>query len=212
MGDAYKPRAMGLVWVATFVTLVVTIVRVVGEFEGWDARWFSSAAEVPGGLFDIVWLVPPFGLLFGRRLAQAGSRPPFVSGFFVPMFAWLVLLAAAGFVVATLEGKELRDKMSYLLFGGPALAMLGLFAWPRAFVTNLTYAVLARLPVIVVQYLDIENGWQTHYGKVHPKIPPMSAEERLWLLTLVQGSFWLPFTVLLGGGFAALGAATVRKR
>ena len=64
---------------------------------------------------------------------------------------------------------------------------------------------------VVVQFLDVKNGWQTHYGKFPARLPTMSPDERLWLLGLTQCSFWLPFTVLLGGGFAALGAATVRK-
>ncbi|MCU0863076.1 MAG: hypothetical protein MUC36_04730 [Planctomycetes bacterium] len=31
-----------------------------------------------------------------------------------------------------------------------------------------------------------------------------------WLLTTAQGTLWGPFTLLLGGAFAALGAAIVR--
>ena len=211
MGDTYKPRTMGLVWIATFVTLVVTVVRVVGEFQGWDPRWFSSEAGSPGGWFGIVWLVPAFGFLFGRRLAQAGSRTPFVAAFFVPMFAWLALVAAAMYLVTSFEGEALREHGLYLLWGGPVLALLALFAWPRAFLTNLTYAAMARIPVVVVQILDVQNGWQTHYGKLHPKLPPMGVDERMWLLAMLQCSFWLPFTVLLAGGCAAIGAATVRK-
>lgn len=211
MTDAYKPRAMGLMWVATFVTLAVTLVRLLGELQGWDPRWFGSSGSVPGGLFGIVWLVPIFGFLFGRRLAQAGSSPPFLSGFFVPMFAWLLLLGTSGLILTTFEGEELREKLRYVLLGGPVLALLGVIAWPRAFCINLAYAVLARSPVVVVQFLDVKNGWQTHYGKFPARLPAMAADERLWLLGLTQCSFWLPFTVLLGGGFAALGAATVRR-
>lgn len=211
MADSYKPRVFPLLLIAALLTAVVTGVRLWGELAGWDARWFSAEAGSPLNPFGIVWLVPVFGFLFGRRVAQAGDKPPFVASFFVPMFALLVLLGAAGYVGRELEGEALQQAVGYLAYGAPVLSLLALFAWPRMFVVNLLYGLLARVPVMLVQYLDIQNGWQTHYGKVHPKMPKLDADERLWALTLAQGSVWIPFTILLGGGCAALGAATVRK-
>jgi len=212
MPDSSAPRVGGLLAVAAIVTTIVTVVRVVGEIQGWDPMWFSK--EPGGGLagVGITWLVPLFGFVFGRRLAQGGSRPPFVASFFVPLFGVAVIVAAAILIGTQYRGEELRANLQYLVNGAPVVALLGLFAWPRACLVNLAYAVMARVPVIVVQYLDAQNpAWQTHYGKVHPDLPAMSADERLWLLTQTQLGIWIPFTVLLGGAFAALGAATVRK-
>lgn len=201
-----------MLMIASALTLVVTVVRVFGERNGWDPRWFSSEVGSPFNPFGIIWLVPLFGFLFGRRAALAGDRPPFVASFFVPMFALVVLLGAAVWVGKEFVGDELQKAMRYMRYGAPALALLALFTWPRMFVVTLTYAILARAPVVVVQYLDVHNGWQTHYGKVHPGLPPMSADERVWLLTLAQAAVWVPFTILLAHGFAALGAAAVRKK
>lgn len=212
MGDAKKPRATTLVAVATFLTLVVTVVRTVGEFQGWDPRWFASDPGPMSGLFDIVWLVPVFGFLFGRRLAQAGSQAPFVAAFFVPMFAWVCLVSVGGYAVSVLEGDRLLEVAQWILYGGPLLLLSALFAWPKAFVTNLLYAVLARLPVAMIQYLDVENGWQTHYGKLPPRLPALGVDERQWWLAMIECGFWLPFTVLLASGAAAVGGATVRAR
>lgn len=210
MAEGYKPRTLGLVWIASSLTLVATVLRVVGETKGWDPVWFSAESP-PRGWFDIALLAPFFGFLFGRRLAQAGSRPPFVAAFFVPMFGLLALIAGTALVFTTFEGEALREKAVYVAYGGPVLALLGMFAWPRAFATTLVYAVLARIPVVVVQFLDVQNGWQTHFRKLPGKLPLLTADQLTWWLGFAQCSFWLPFTVLLAGGFAALGSATVRK-
>jgi hypothetical protein len=211
MGDSKNPRMKGLLLVAGILTLVVSLLRLLGERKGWDAHWFNPEAGKLAG-FGIVWLIPIFGFLFGRRLAKSGSVPRFVTSFFVPMFAALALFFAGVYCNSQFEAQELRDALRYVYFGGPVLALAGLFVWPRAFTACLLYGVLARVPVVVLQYLDIQNGWQTHYGKVHPGMgADMSADDRLWILTLAQAGFWLPFTVLLAGGMAALGAATVRK-
>jgi hypothetical protein len=211
MGDGYKPRVLPLVWIAGGITLLVTATRLAGELQGWDARWFGTEAGSPLNPFGIVWLVPVFGFLFGRRAAQAGGRPPFVASFFVPMFAFLALVVAMILIGGRLEGDALRAALPWVAIGGPVLSLLALFAWPRMFVVMLLYAALARAPVMLVQYLDIQNGWQTHYGKVHPKLPAMTADERIGALTMAQATLWIPFTILLGCGFAALGAATARK-
>lgn len=210
--SASPPRVLPMVLIAAALTLVVTVVRVCGECAGWDSRWFNSDAGSPFNPFGIVWLAPLFGFLFGRRAALAGDRPPFVASFFVPMFALVAFLGAAVWIGREFVGDRLLEMMRYLRWGALALALLALFTWPRMFVTTLAYAVLARVPVVVVQYLDIHNGWQTHYGKVHAKLPPMSADERLWLLTLAQAAIWVPFTILFAHAFAALGAASVRKK
>jgi len=212
MADSYAPRIGGLLLLAGLVTAIVTAVRVVGEIQGWDPVWFPK--EDGGGLpgVDIVWLVPLFGFLFGRRLAQGGSKPPFVASFFVPMFGVAVLVAAVALILGPGRSEDLRANFHYLVNGAPIVALLALFAWPRACFVNLAYAVLARAPVLGVQYLDAQYpAWQTHYGKVHPDLPPMSADERMWLLMQAEVGVWIPLTVLLGGAFAALGASTVRK-
>ena len=175
--DDSKPRVLPLLLVASALTLVVTVVRFVGERSGWDARWFSSEPGSLGNPFGIVWLVPVFGFAFGRRLA-AGGKPPFVSSFFVPMFGLVAIAGAAAYVFGHLEGAELQGALRWLLYGSAGASLLALFAWPRAFFVNLAYGLSARAPVALLQYLDIENGWQTHYGKVHPKLVGMDAPAR----------------------------------
>lgn len=211
MSDRPSPRLLPLVLIAAIVTLVLTVVRLLGERNQWDLRWFGNEAGGGFSPFGIVWLVPVFGFLFGRRLAAAGNRPPFVSSFFVPMFGLSVMVGALAYANGSMSGQALRDAMQYAVYGGPVVAVLALFAWPRAFFANLGYGLLARIPVVVVTWLDVTNSWDTHYGKVHASLPPMVADDRLQLLVMFQAGLWLPFTVLAGGAAAALGAATVRR-
>jgi hypothetical protein len=211
MPDSYQPRILPLLLFAAGLTLGVTVLRVVGELQGWDPRWFPSEGGGKPSPVGILWLVPVFGFLFGRRLAQAGAKPAFVASFFVPMFGVGALVAAGIWVYSHSTGPELEERARYLAYGGGLVALLGLFSWPRAFCVLLCYAILARAPVALVQYLDVENGWQTHYGRVPPVLVGLESTRRLWFLTLVQAGFWVPLTILLGGGCAAAGAATVRR-
>lgn len=70
--------------------------------------------------------------------------------------------------------------------------------------------VLARVPVILVQYESIRRGWDSHYAKLPPDANP---DDALFVLTMAQSVVW-PFgwTVIVGGIAAALDAATVRRR
>lgn len=140
---------------------------------------------------------------------MADGHSPRVTGLVV--IAGVLALVVAMVLLSCESGDGLRKMASYLQVGVPATALLALFVWPRAFAANLLHAVTARVPVLVVHYLDVQNGWQTHYGKVNPDLGAMSADERLFALWMTQVSLWIPFRVLLGGGCAALGAATVRK-
>ena len=107
---------------------------------------------------------------------------------------------------------ELLEVIRYLMLGAPVLSLLALFVWPRAFVAMVAYWLLARVPVMLIQYLDIQTGWQTHYGKVPAEFAGADADARIWMLTKAQLCIWMAFTVLLGCAFAAIGAATVRRR
>lgn len=211
------PRSSVLVpiLVAGGLTLVVTGVRLYGEVQGWDPRWFNRDAGGGGALLGISWLPIVFGLWFGRRLAKAGRAPKsFGRAFVLNLVGLLALIGGVVWFGSRMEGMEgdaIRDAVPYLGYGAMGLTVLALIAWPSAFVSNLFYGVLARAPVISAQYLSIHNAWDTHYAKVHPKMPPMTPDEQAHGLLLAQLTVWLPFTILLGGLFALIGAKLSRK-
>lgn len=212
MAEPGSVRFLPLVLVASFLTLLLTIVRTLGEALQWHAKWFASAPDGSMSLLGIVWLVPLFGLLFGRRAAQIGSRPPFLAAFAVPLLGLAAIIAAIGWIGTKLQGQALYDGMATLFCGAPAVALLGLFVWPRLFFVTLAYGLFARIPVAVVQWLDLTQGWGTHYGMLHPSLPAdLAFDAKLRLVTLAQFGLWVPFTILAGTACAALGAATVRR-
>jgi hypothetical protein len=194
--------------IAAILSLLVTAVRLYGELEGWNPTIWNREPGGGGSPLGVSWLMLPFGFWFGRRLAKGGSRPGPTGK------ALLLHVVGIGLVVGVfaLAINFLSDwhQRAYLINGGAvACGLLALFAWPRAWLTNVTYALLARAPVAVVQYLSIDRGWDTHFAKGPPESPP---EDALFLLTMAQFGMW-PFaiTALVGGLCAVLGAATVKK-
>src|SRR5262249_28267292 len=133
-------RARGLV--AGAITLLVTLVRLLGEVRGWDPRLFSTEPGGQGAIVGISWLAVPFGFCFGRCLARAG-RPRMGRAFLFTLLP-IVLLFVAGTWVSKTWPDDIKAMTPVLGFGVPGGALLLLLAWPRAFAANLLYAVLAR--------------------------------------------------------------------
>jgi hypothetical protein len=73
-----------LILVPAVITLAVTLLRLVGELQGWSPilfnRWtlvmFNRGEEARSpSLVGIVWLIPVFGAWFGWKLTRAGLGP-----------------------------------------------------------------------------------------------------------------------------------------
>src|SRR6188474_1589377 len=70
-----SPSMKSLVLVPALITLGITLLRLAGELMGWSPVFFSRAAGGAGAIVGIVWLVPVFGFLFGRKLAESSPAP-----------------------------------------------------------------------------------------------------------------------------------------
>ncbi|MFM1873735.1 MAG: hypothetical protein RL398_3157 [Planctomycetota bacterium] len=207
MTEAQRSPVARAVWTAAAVSLLVTLVRLCGELQHWHPAVFGTGAGGDNSPLGITWLVLPFGFWFGRTLAKNGSRPASLGK--TALFCLLGIGLTVGvFVLAVTQVADWQLRMLVLGGGTAACGLIALIAWPRMWMTLVAYGFLARLPVVVVQYLSIENGWDVHFAKGPPDAPPEMALE---LLTSAQVSFWpLAFTPLVGGLFAVLGAKTVR--
>lgn len=204
--------------IAAVLSLLVNGLRLYGELEQWDVPFlgknlFSTEAGGGGSMLGITWLVPVFGFWFGRRLARGGHGPTNPIG----KTLLLHLLGAAltfGVMGLVLGAKLFEDwkVAGYVTFGcGVLFGLFALKAWPRAYLIHLAYGVLARAPVVLIQFVAIKKGWDTHFSKAHPDLPK-DPDSTLLALTLAQTTFWpLTFTVLVGGIFATIGAKTVRQ-
>ena len=194
--------------VAAGIALAVNVVRFHGEKSHWAPAIFNT--EVGGGWspLSITWLVLVFGFWFGRTMALNGHRPTSIGR------ALLLHLLGVGLCVGAFAATfglvdEWRTRGIVCSAATVACGTLAFVAWKRAYLVNLAAGVLARIPVIVIQYLAIEGAMDVHFAKAWPGSPP---EDAMFLLTLEQlVVFPLGYSVLVGGFFALLGAATVRR-
>jgi len=208
---------MPIISFAAVLAAIVSGVRLLGELEGWNHLFlgknlFSTDAGGGGSLLGVATLVPIFGFWFGRRLAGSGHGPSAIG---TSLLLHLLGIAVAGGVIwASLEGGFFagwKDKGLAFGIGTSVAGLFALMAWPRAWGANVFFGLLSRAPIALIQFVAIEKGWNTHYSKAHPDIPK-DPDSTLFALTLAQATFWpLAFTTLVGGLFATIGAATVRR-
>ncbi|MEQ1632584.1 MAG: hypothetical protein ABL997_09445 [Planctomycetota bacterium] len=207
----------GAVAVAAVLSLVINALRLLGELQHWETvvmgkNLFSTEALGGGSLLGITFLVPIFGFWFGRRLAKTGSRPTATGKAVLLHLLGIALMAGAGYLALETElidGWKARGLVAFL--GAAVFGLLAFKAFPKAYLANVLYGLLARAPVVLVQFVAIRKGWDTHFSKAPPMVPT-DPDSVLFALTLAQSTLWpFGFTALVGGLFATLGAASVRK-
>jgi hypothetical protein len=199
-----------LLLVPTLITLAVTLLRLAGELARWSPSLFSRDAGGGASLVGIVWLIPIFGILFALRLDKGGEGPGSVG----KALGWALLAFAVNTALFVAALRWLRSPVAQLaLFGVGSWAAIAVArsGWPALWRVLLAYGLAARIPVVVVMFLAIFLGWDSHYAKPRPDFPPM---ERwglfLWTGLLPQMSIWIYLTVVGGILFGAL-AVGVRR-
>ena len=203
-----------LILVPAVITLAVTLLRLVGELQGWSPALFSRAAGGGGSLVGISWLVPVFGAWFGWTLARSGSGPgPIGRPLGLTLLA-LALLPALGFLAskAGIPQQSLTTLGVYVV-GSIGAVIVGMRAWPALGRTLFAYGLAARIPVVLVMLAAILGNWGTHYDVMPPGAPAMEGLTK-WLLIGVfpQLTIWMAFTVVIGGLFGIVAAAVARRR
>jgi hypothetical protein len=200
-----SPALRRLFVVATVVTLAVTLLRLAGELAGGSPALFNRAAGGPGALVGIVWLIPVFGVLFALRLARDGEGPPSVG----KAFGWALLAFAVNVVLgigsAKLFPKSPPAQLAIFGVGSWIAIALARSAWPALWRVLLAYGLAARIPVVVVMFLAIFLGWDSHYAKPRPDFPAMGPWGLFaWTALLPQMTFWIFLTVVGGLLFGAI--------
>lgn len=204
------PGIWSLVLVPAVVTLVVSVVRLAGEVRGWSEPLFVSP-----GFVGIMGLIPVFGVWFGLRLRRATGQPPH-AGKAALRFAIGAAVLVGGFAAGmatgliTMPDREHPQEASGLPYALGAVGLAGVVmftAWPRLAVTLLVYALLARIPVVVITWLALERGWETHYTHLPPGLLLPADVSKLAFLATPQLAYWPVVTLGLGGLCGCLGAA-----
>ncbi|MCA8957602.1 MAG: hypothetical protein KDC87_16120 [Planctomycetes bacterium] len=224
-----RPGILSLVLIPAILSLVVTVVRVVGELKGWDPFWFGpgmgdnlpDGTPVPIGKFGVSFLIPLFGIYFAWRIRRSYGSPSLlraIVGFLVGLgvTVGLCILFWKMELVQLPDPKAvpLRDPtgLQYVLAALGAGLVIGLIAWPRLAATLLVYGLFVRIPVIVVTYLAVNQDWKVHYVKLPPGVPAKEGFDRVMFLSVPQISLWPVFTVLAGGLVGSLLAGLVRSK
>jgi len=213
MSDDASVRPGNLILVPAVISLAVTLLRLVGELQGWSPRLFSKEAGGGGALVGISWLVPVFGAWFGWKLAKAGQGPGAIGraiGLTILAFA---IVPALGFSANALGmSQQSLSTFAVYVVGAIVGLVLGLRAWPALGRTLLAYAFAARVPVVLVMLAAILGNWGTHYDVPSPGLPAMAPLSK-WLLigVLPQMTIWIWFTVVVGSLFGILAAAVARR-
>jgi hypothetical protein len=193
-----------LVLVPALITLGVTLLRLAGELLQWPVKYFNRDPGGGAAVVGIVWLIPVFGIYFALKLAAAGEGPARVGK--------ALSFALLAFAVNTGLGFG-----SFALFKSPVV-QLGLFTltswlaifvarpgWPALWRVLLAYGFVARIPVLIVMFLAIFGGWDSHYAKPRPDFPAMGPWGLFfWTALLPQFSVWIYLTVVGGLLFGAL--------
>lgn len=207
-----RSNTMQLILVPSLITLAITVLRLVGELQGWPSLLFNKGAGGGFAIIGISWLPIIFGPYFALKLAGAGEGPSSngkVIGFAVLGFVLMVL----GGIVANVHALPLPVRM---LIGVVIMAvggLLPLFAWPSLFKTLLAYGFAARIPVAIIMYFALSGNWDTHYSALPPNYPgPTDLWPKYVVIGLVpQLIIWPAFTTIVGSLFGGIAAAIARR-
>lgn len=217
-GTDSKVGIGSLILVPAIITLAITILRLVGELQGWSPLFFNKSAGGGGAIIGISWLPIIFGPYFASKLASAGEGPS----------SWGKAIGAsgAGLVVFILGsicfGVGIQKHMTSVVIVGFVLDLVSAFmpriGWRSFGNALLAYAFAARIPVLIVMYIAMSanggQGWGTHYDAVTPGLAITSLGQKFFdLAFLPQMSLWIGWTAVIGGLLGSIFAAIFgRKR
>jgi len=214
--EGKRRGVLSLVLVPALITLGITVLRLVGELKQWDPTWFGKPeAGGSNALLGISWLMFVFGLYFGVRLTRSGAGPRSRKKALVLSLVAIAAVLGCMFALQAADLLSIPDQdhpgeargMGFLV-GTLALGCaITAIAWGRAAWTLFVYALLARIPVVIVTWIALgQDEWNTHYTKVAPFFTNATEANRSEFLIMPQITFWPAMTVILGTVMACLGA------
>lgn len=201
-----------LIAIPAIFTLVITILRLVGELQHWPTPWVNTTAGGAGALIGISWLPLIFGPYFAWKLAAAGEGPV-SSGKAIGMsLLGLVVLVLGGVAF----GIGISKHLVALILAGFVLALGSAFVprlgWRSLGNAMVAYAFAARIPVLIVMYIAMSanggQGWGTHYDVAGEGFIVTSfAQKFVDLAVFPQMSLWIGYTAAIGGLLGSIVAA-----
>lgn len=213
--ETEKASVTRLVLVPGIITLAVTILRVVGELQNWPSILFSRSAGGGGAIVGISWLAFVFAVYFAVRLQRSGQGIQSGGKAIGLAVLALAIFVAGAFVPFLGMGGAMVLRLSILGAAGAILSVAAIIvmrqAWPAYWNVMLAYALVARIPVIVVYFLAFQGNWNTHYDALPPGVT-VEGPRFILLGLLPQLFLWVPFTMIFCGLFGVISAAILKRR
>jgi len=94
-----------------------------------------------------------------------------------------------------------------------AAAFIPLLGWRSLGSALLTYAFLARIPVLIVMYLAMSGNWGTHYDVVPPRYQDLALWRKFFATAFLPQMFlWIGYTVVIGSLFGDIAASLFGRK
>lgn len=212
-GADSRVNTLQLIAIPALITLAITIIRLMGERQGWSRVWFNPDPGGGAAPIGIVWLVLIFGAYFGVKLTNAGDGA-FSNGRVISFALLGIVVLVVGFVMAFMLSKPgLPLAQTIVCVGSIAAIVLQRAAWPSLFKTLLAYGFAARIPVTIIMFFAIRGNWGTHYDGPPPGFPEGVPWFTKFLLigAMPQLVVWIAFTVVVGTLFASIAVAVTKR-
>lgn len=198
MDESKSVSVLGLIAVPALITLAVTILRLVGELEGWPRPWFDTSAGGGAALVGISWLPIIFGPYFAIKLSRAGQRWSSAGKAWGFWAIGLVVFVGSGLLAGMTFAHPSYLTIAIML-GMLVAAFIPGLGWNLLGKTLVAYAFAARIPVLVVMFIAMYAGWVTHYSRVSSVFAQLSFTKQYIYEALVpQMTLWMGWTVIVG--------------
>jgi hypothetical protein len=204
-----------LITIPALITLVITMLRLVGEVENWPKPWFNAAVGGGYAIVGISWLPIIFGPYFALKLVGAGDRPASVGkAIGLALGGLVVLVLGIVLVAATASHPSILTVVASLVM--LVAAFIPGIGWRSLGNSLVAYAFAARIPVLIVMFMAMRgnggHGWGTHYDVVPRNFPPHSFAGKFFYIALLpQMTWWIAWTVIVGAILGIIVAAIARR-
>jgi len=211
--DSSTKKAINrLIMYPALITLAVTLLRLVGELLHWSGVLFSRAEGGGAAIIGISWLPIIFGPYFAIKLFDRDLRPASLTKTILFALAGFVVLLCGGVVafapVVHFSGRILVGLL--LMVGAAALQYL---PWRELAQTLISYAYLARIPVVIVMFFAMRGHWGTHYDAVPPPFDQLPFGTKfLYMAMAPQLVMWIVYTMTLGALCGGIYVAIARRQ
>lgn len=213
MADASSPsklRIARLILVPAIISLVVTLLRLMGELMHWSSILFNRSAGGGGAIVGITWLPFFFGPYFAVKLWDKNHRPS-SSGKAVGYAILGAVLLFAGTALILTRPNNFLAVVGLLLMA--AAIALQFVPWRALAKTLIAYAYTARVPVAIVMFFAMQGHWGTHYDATPPEGLPAAFWPRYLAVAIApQLLMWIAYTMIAGILFGVGYVAIVRHK